>query len=383
MVYFIFFIQIIGFSCVFLYGYVILERLWAWQKIPLLKVPEGDVPQTLLSVIVPVRNEEANIGALLSDLKAQTYDPELIEVLVIDDYSEDKTGAEVLRFAQTSIFPVHYKKLKKYTSKTGKKAAVEIGVAQATGELMVLTDGDCRVQPGWLRHIEYLYRQQQAKFISGLVCFTESASVFEKIQLVEFASLIGVGAGSLALKRPNMCNGANIAYTRQVFNEVNGFAGNEHIPSGDDEFLMHKVFKLYPEAVFTLKSPEAVVYTSAQKQVAVFFAQRVRWASKWPAYTDIKTKLLAVLVFSVNFFILLFLGLFILGYASGLTFALAFGAKCLLDIWFLKPVLSFFQKHRYWVYIVPLQFIYVPYVVITALTALKGTYNWKGRNLKT
>jgi len=379
---FIYFLQVAVLSLVFLYGYVILKRLMAWQDIPELKVPDSDLPQTFITVIIPIRNEEENIKALLQDLLTQTYTHGLMEVLVIDDDSEDNTSALVMDFAQVASFPVKCLPLEQHTKNSGKKAAVQVGVAQAAGELLVFTDGDCRVQPNWLRHIEYLYRQKQAKFISGLVCFSAPATFFEKMQLVEFAALIGVGAGSMALKQPNMCNGANIAYPKHIFKEVNGFAGNEHIPSGDDEFLMHKVFQLYPELVLVLKSPETVVYTGAKKQVSDFFAQRVRWASKWPAYQKAKVKLLAVLVFGVNFSILLYFGLLVLGLVTGLSFVFILGTKCLVDLIFLKPILSYFQKQRYWLYVIPLQLVYIPYVVLTALAGLKGAYKWKGRTIK-
>ena len=170
MSYFFYIFHIAVFGLVLLYGYVILKRLFAWIKIPEVKLPETDIPQTFISVIIPVRNEETNIRSLLLNLEAQTYPRALMEVLVIDDDSEDNTHAIVMDFAQSASFLVHYKHLKQYSDKSGKKAAVQLGVTQATGELIVLTDGDCRVQPGWLRHIEYLYRQKQAKFISGLVC---------------------------------------------------------------------------------------------------------------------------------------------------------------------------------------------------------------------
>ena len=40
-----------------------------------------------------------------------------------------------------------------------------------------------------------------------------------------------------------MCNGANLAYERKAFYEVNGFTGIDHIASGDDMLLMHKIWK--------------------------------------------------------------------------------------------------------------------------------------------
>jgi cellulose synthase/poly-beta-1,6-N-acetylglucosamine synthase-like glycosyltransferase len=267
------------------YGIAVLRRLKAWNTIPVGQVPLMYQPQSNISVIIPVRNEEKNIIHLLKDLAAQNYPASLFEVLVVDDYSEDLTAELVKAQAEIAPFHLRYLHLGNAGQGKGKKAAVNSGVSHAAGDLLVLTDGDCRVQAGWLRHLEYSFRSQGARFISGPVTYANPANFFEKMQLVEFAALIGIGAGSMALGAPNMCNGANIAYTKQTFEEVNGFAGNEHVASGDDEFLMHKIFKLHPNSVFFLKAPEAIVFTSAKRTIAGFLSQRVRWASKWPAYT--------------------------------------------------------------------------------------------------
>jgi hypothetical protein len=64
----------------------------------------------------------------------------------------------------------------------------------------------------------------------------------------------------MMIGKPNMCNGANIAYPKAVFEEVNGFDGNEHIASGDDEFLMHKIAEKYPnQIVFAHYQPNIVL----------------------------------------------------------------------------------------------------------------------------
>ena len=47
--------------------------------------------KTSLSVIIPVRNEAANIEALLNDISNQTYPKNAFEVIVVDDSSEDET----------------------------------------------------------------------------------------------------------------------------------------------------------------------------------------------------------------------------------------------------------------------------------------------------
>jgi hypothetical protein len=54
-----------------------------------------------------------------------------------------------------------------------------------------------------------------------------------------------------------MCNGANLAYARTAFYEVEGFKGIDSLPSGDDMLLMHKIYRKYPDGVFFLKSPKS------------------------------------------------------------------------------------------------------------------------------
>lgn len=365
-----------------LYGFVILRRRRAWRQLPLVQVPPaaaGGQQQVFVSVIIPVRNEEATIADLLRDLAGQHYPAHCFEVLVVDDGSTDRTAARVQAFLPGAPYALRYLDLTRLGSATGKKQAVTAGVQQARGELLAFTDGDCRVQPGWLQHLAAGYCQHQACFISGPVAFGEAAGAFAKMQAVEFASLIGVGAASLAMGKPNMCNGANMAYPRQVFDEVQGFAGNAHIASGDDEFLLHKVFTRYPDRVVFLKAPAATVYTRPQPSLASFVAQRVRWASKWPAYQQAAPKLLALLVFGVNLLLLAGLGLWAGGLLPGWAFGLAFGLKFGVDLLFLWPVMAFFNQQQHWPYIFLLQLVYVPYVVGVGLASWKRQYRWKDR----
>jgi hypothetical protein len=72
--------------------------------------------------------------------------------------------------------------------------------------------------------------------------------------------LVGSGACAMMIGKPNMCNGANIAYPKAVFEEVNGFDGNEHIASGDDEFLMHKIAEKYPNQIVFAHYQPNIVY---------------------------------------------------------------------------------------------------------------------------
>ncbi|MCJ8163327.1 glycosyltransferase [Pontibacter sp. E15-1] len=364
------------------YAWIILRRLVAWQEMPTSDAPASFIPALRLSVIIPVRNEAANILMLLQDLDRQHYPKELIEVLVVDDHSEDNTVELIHEYVRGSKLNIRMLQLRDYPAMQLKKAAVQKGVELAQGELLVFTDGDCRVGQEWLRQYAYLYRLQQPYFISGPVCFHNTHSLFEKMQLVEFSSLIGIGGASIGMGRPNMCNGANLAYRKDIFDSVAGFAGNEGIASGDDEFLLHKVHEQYPGKVAFLKNSKAIVYTSARKTLISFVSQRVRWASKWKSYQSQRVQLVALAVFLVNFLLFLALALLVFGSLPLWIFVAAYVAKFAVDFLFLRQILGFLGKQEYLWYMLPLQLVYVPYVVITGVWGLLGRYRWKGRIIR-
>ncbi len=365
------------------YGWLILRRLAAWNRMSSTDAPHGFQPETSITIIIPVRNEAANITTLLQDLEAQQYPCHLIEVLVLDDHSEDETVALAEQFFSKFTLAVKCIRLNTYVKYSGKKAAIQKGVELAQGELLVFTDGDCRVGPEWLRQYAYLYETKQPYFISGPVAFQHTHTLFERMQLVEFASLMGVGGASIELRKPNMCNGANLAYTKAVFGQVEGFSGNETVASGDDEFLLHKVSSLYPEKVAFLKSHKAIVYTMAHKRLINFMSQRVRWASKWKAYQRLDVQLVALNVFVVNLLLFTAIPLVWLGLLPVPWFVGAYVTKFGIDFLFLDRILLFLRRRRYVWYMLPLQLVYVPYVVGTALAGLFGRYRWKGRTIRT
>lgn len=365
------------------YSWIILRRWLAWRRMPVTALPVAFQPSTAISVVIPIRNEADNILHLLRDLERQRYPRELLEVLVIDDHSDDETATLVEEFILASGLQAKYLQLENYVKYKGKKAAVQVGVEQARGELLVFTDGDCRVGPEWLRSYTFVYETEQPYFISGPVSFHNTHTHFERMQLVEFASLIGIGGASIASGQPNMCNGANLAYRKDVFERVGGFAGNETIASGDDEFLLHKVHHAFSGRVKFLKSPEAIVYTLARKTLISFVQQRVRWASKWKSYQSLQVQLVALSVFLVNLLLFLAIPAVLWGNLPVCAFLLAYLTKFAVDFLFLREITNFLQARRFLWYFLPLQFVYTPYVLITAVWGLWGRYNWKGRTIKT
>ncbi|WP_375445246.1 glycosyltransferase [uncultured Fibrella sp.] len=334
-----------------------------------------------ITVIIPVRNEAANLPFLLADLTAQTYPH--FSVIVADDASTDTTAELARGYVPVAPYPLTVFTLADdSTVASPKKRAIAQSITQATGTLIVTTDGDCRVGPNWLDALARFYQQTGANLISGPVTFTTERTVFGSLQTVEFASLIGAGAATLAMGKPTMCNGANLCYEKAAFEAVDGFAGVDHVASGDDELLMHKMAARFPKGVHFLKNRDALVETAAHQSLGTFYQQRKRWAGKWRAYSSVFPTLLAVFIFLSNLTPIVALGYWLAGGLSGSATLGIVLLKLTPEFVYLRSVLVFLRKQSAVGWIPLTQLIYPVYVLFFGLAAQQPGIVWKGRKLK-
>lgn len=361
-----------------LYAFFTIVLWVTWLRIPSLKSASGLAAAPRITVIIPVRNEAENILPLLDDLKAQTYTN--FDVIVADDSSTDDTLRIVQAYARTVPF-LRVLPLADERSQSPKKRAITQSITVASGDLIVTTDGDCRVGSHWLASIAGFYQQTGAKLISGPVTFTAERSIFDYLQTVEFSSLIGSGACTMALGSPTMCNGANLCYEKKVFTEVGGFTGVDHIASGDDEFLLHKIADRYPGGVQFLKYAESIVQTKPHSSLKSFYYQRKRWASKWRTYQSWVPMILAVFIFLSNAAPVVAVAGWLLNFLDGSTAIFVVVLKAIPEFLFLRQVLVFLQKNRSVAFIPLTQLVYPFYVVFFGLAAQGKGYQWKGRRL--
>ena len=364
-------------------GYALLTSrlLRAWRKLP---DYTGQIIDTQvrpgITVIIPVRNEAANLLHLLTDLNAQTYPN--FSVIIADDASTDTTASLALAYVPVARYPLSVLTLTDDpTVASPKKRAIARSIAQTNSELIVTTDGDCRVGPHWLSAFADFYGQTGAQLISGPVTFTTNSTAFGALQTVEFASLIGAGAATLAMGLPTMCNGANLCYRKAAFEAVNGFTGVDHVASGDDELLMHKIAERYPTGVYFLKNQAVIVETAVHSSLGTFYQQRKRWAGKWRTYTSILPSLLAVFVFLSNMVPVVAVGLWLAGGLPGFVTVGIMLLKLVPEFIYLQTILIFLRKRRTIAWIPLTQLIYPFYVFFFGLAAQKPGIVWKGRKL--
>ena len=179
-----------------------------------------------------------------------------------------------------------------------------------------------------------------------------------------------------------MCNGANLAYEKEAFDEVGGFSGIDDQPSGDDMLLMHKIYQKYPQQVFYLKHPSAIVSTAPVSSWKEFFQQRIRWASKADRYDDKRIFRVLLLVYLVN---LCFLALGIAAFFRidwAFFFMLLLLAKLLIEFPFVNTVAAFFRQQSLMNFFLLMQPLHISYTIIAGWLGKFGGYEWKGRRTK-
>lgn len=363
-------------------------------------------PTGFISVIIPARNEEQNIAACLDSIKDQFYPKALFEVIVVDDHSDDDTAAIVKKYSAFNITLICLRDHVADRINSYKKKAIEIAIAKAKGTLIVTTDADCYLPRNWLSTIAAFYEEKKPAFIAAPVAIDCNNRFIEIFQSLDFMTLQGITGAVVSKKQMTMCNGANMAYERAAFYEVNGFAGIDNIASGDDMLLMYKIFERYPERVLFLKSADAIVHTEPVHSIKQFFNQRIRWASKSGKYKDKRILPVLVLVYLFNSLLLALPvisifnndGLsFIYQPPSGLRAADGFSIaswattfntwlfllllKTIAELFFLFPVAKFFHK-RPLLWLFPLmQPFHILYTVIAGWLGVFGKYTWKDRRV--
>lgn len=359
-----------------LYAALVFIFTLGWHKLPLFwhKGASG----VGFSIIVPFRNEEKNLKALIAHLKKLHYPAKDYEVIFVNDQSTDNGARLVQTAIEKSLYPamqlLHVPPREGYV---GKKGALQVGISKARFEYIITLDADCVMGSHWLQTYATFIASNPADMIIGPVEMISDGTLKSDYFALEFYSLLGATMGASAMRIPVMCNGANLVFRKETFERVGGFQGNMQYASGDDVFLLHKFKKQEGVIIQAIKSPGALAYTKTPETVKHFIRQRVRWSAKGVGYTDFAAKALGGVVAAFNIAIVAsFLG----GLLSFQLIPIALGAltaKAIIDFPLIWVVAEFLRKkHLLWLY-PSLAIMYPFYVTLTLALSVLPARRWK------
>lgn len=352
---------------------------------PAWEIPDNFDPQTKFTVIIPVRNEDDNIHKCLHSILNQNYPKSLFKIIVVDDHSTDDTVSTIKSIIsdQISILSLDQFELSDEFN-SFKKFGIEKAIEQSSSDLLIHTDGDCIVQPNWLRYFASHFQHHKKSFICGPVNFHAGKNGIQNFQELDMMGMMLITGAGVQNKKGHICNGANLAYTKSIFETVGGFKGIDEMASGDDVLLMQKVAVQASDQIAYLKNRKATVYTQAEKTWKSFKEQRIRWATKSSSYKDKSVILSLAIVFIFHLSLVLsIIACLIFGKIFLSVFIFMLLSKIIADYFLLRRATKFFNNEDAMLQFAPSLLIHIYYIVsIGILGNLKGSYQWKGRTVK-
>ena len=367
-------------SICLLYVALILFYRKAWNTI--IQVKEIN-HKDKVSVVVACRNEEKNIKNLIKDVMNQHFDKDKFQMIIVDDHSEDNT-LEFLHIESKKWNNLHVFSMNNHK---GKKNAIRKGVRFSTGDVILCTDADCRMQENWIKTMLSNFTKDHIKFVSGPVQYFCEDNLLNKFQSLELFSLVSSGAAAIQLRKSTICNGANLAFRRQEYNEIPLDIFDNF--TTDDISLLHYFKNHYKDGICFSKDVDSVVETNSNSDILSQLNQKLRWISNTKHVRDLDSFYVALVVFLMNFVfvILLLLSLVSIFYSHeeryivAASFLFVLFVKSLTDYLFLRNVLDFFQRKDLLIYIFPFEIINAIYTVLIVPLSLFYFPKWKGRRL--
>jgi cellulose synthase/poly-beta-1,6-N-acetylglucosamine synthase-like glycosyltransferase len=241
----------------------------------LLRRPPRVQQQPSISIVVAARDEAESLRRLLPALLAQDY-PDY-EVIIVDDRSSDATPALLSDWQERDprLIAVRIDELPE--GRTPKMYALGEGIARSRGELLLLTDADCRVPSSWAAAMAAMFTPEVGAAIGYVDLYAAHGTLLEQLQAFDYFTMMAMTAGATQFGHPLGGAGANLAYRRAAYDQVGGFAA---MPSGavaDDMLLVQRVLSQTDWRVTFCDDPRAFIATAAEPTLAQLIQQRTRW----------------------------------------------------------------------------------------------------------
>lgn len=354
------------------YFLIALVLALAKSKFP----PQNPDYLPFVSVVISARNEGSTIGPCLDSLFAQDYPEDLFEVITVDDRSSDNTP-EILESYRRK-----YPRLKVITIRkepealTGKQVAMDVGINQARGEIIMTTDGDCLLPPGWISET-VRYFSPEVGMVAGF-SHCGFGSLFSGIQSCDHIFLEGIASGFVTFGNPQSCIGNNLSFRKDLYQNLGGFEKIGFTVT-EDTALMHGIFAQTGSEILFPQNHRTLVVCEAAKNLGDFFRQRKRWLLGG-IKTSMLTSAMTIIAFLRN--LLFVLSPLFLLFETSLT--------PLIWAWILTFVSDFLVlfKHRALLgtgklltYYLPFQLFYPFYTSVLGLSVIFGSkkVHWKER----
>jgi cellulose synthase/poly-beta-1,6-N-acetylglucosamine synthase-like glycosyltransferase len=339
------------------------------------RYPSNPSYRPSVSIVIAARNEEKNIRQCLESMVRLSYPTNLLEIVVVDDGSEDCT-ADIAR-----EYVSRFNHVRLHTAAPGignlkgKTNAVTQGIEVSHGEILLFTDADCSVPIHWVEGTVKYYTDPSIGVVAGFTALRVSRW-FEAIQALDWFVLFSVAAATIRLKYPVTAVGNNLSVRREAYNKVGGY---RNIPfSVTEDYALFHAIACHPG--YTARFPldySTLVESDPCKGWKELYRQKKRWFTGGKGM-DVRS----LLVFTIPFVFNLVLLLSVLFAPSQSTFCAAI-LKTTADLFLAIPSVSRFKRWSLLRYFPVFELYYTSYVLLFPIVVLFGNeVVWKDRTFR-
>jgi len=331
----------------------------------------------MVSVLIAARNEAATIAACLASLKKQDYPSQKLQIIVMNDRSSDKTRDIVL----DQLHHLPGAKLIDISDDLeglkSKMNALAQGMIHAQGDIILVTDADCRVPSSWVSQM-VSYFDENVGMVGGLTAIQKAdntSKLFNNIQTLDWFFLQAIASGTAGAGLPVSVLGNNFGFRKSVYNEIGGFT-SIGFSLTEDMALLNAIKKKTDYKIAYPLYHKSMIETRAVSKFNEFIQQRKRWLSgglKAPIWgwilmltSFLAHFLILVNMITLNFSILIFNSFIIL---------------TIVDISLIWKVTKLSKSKRLIRYFIPFEvFYYIYSIILAVILFLPGKINWKERS---
>jgi cellulose synthase/poly-beta-1,6-N-acetylglucosamine synthase-like glycosyltransferase len=331
-------------------------------------------------VIVALRNEEVSLPRLLESLLAQTSVDCLF--LFVDDRSSDATPRLLDDFCDKAgprARVIHNRQ--QPAGLTGKQAALDLAFGEARGDVLLFTDGDCRVPVTWVEEMLRHFQEPKIGIVLGRIELLEERTFLGRFQAFEQPLLNQYNFGSVGIGVPTGCFGNNMAVRASAVRETGGFRRLGYSVT-EDALLLDAVSRGGGWQVRACTSRRGTATTLPKRSWREYVNQHTRWNAGALFSPDLVTRLsyiLVVLVYLVGSILVIPLG--VLDWRVPVLSLNAF-----LSIGLLAAVGGFAEGTRrvpYFLRFLPYLFFFgFFYSFITLRAFVRRPFEWKGTEMR-
>ncbi|MDR0518301.1 MAG: glycosyltransferase [Fibromonadaceae bacterium] len=353
--------------------------LYLWTGICLNRNSQGlqnlQVKLPFVSIVIPMRNEEAFIGSTLNALNTQKYAGQW-EAIIVNDRSTDKSPEIVRTFCEgRPNFSMIDVPQNSPQIASPKKRALNAGFLAAKGEFLLLADADCMPPENWLNSMA-AYFANGASVVQGSKANTGGKTFLHAYQRLETLGFTLIEAAGYNRNKPLVASAASLGYSRDLFFKCGGFEGLYDLASGDDDMLIHRMANVEGTKFAYNWDTSAIMPTAPVDSWKALLQQRARWGSNGTKY---ESKAYSVFLFCIYaFFVWLFISPWLVFAGMPICYVLIpFLIKIISDFLLLfTGAIRLKSLKLLWCF--PLvELIQVPIFTVAVPMGILGLYKWK------